>query len=569
MTTKTRNDSFIDKNTRSFCQSFLEQLDTPVSLGVFLHLKYKDDIGACSCAIDPLDYEDATLFGKDYQAVSLLSKFRESNSFLEKERKALALDKFWSCENHLSESLPDLRRVLYSSQLKDEYLRSVLYRARDKIARILGPIKKTFKVEDCNFGPGASSSVPGRKAHPSNKFTATDVSAGCVPFYHWFFQCTWFAQGEVSLRESSRVTVVPKNFKSDRVIAIEPDWNIFFQKGFGAAIRRRLKQFGLDLDFGADRHDQLAKLGSLSGALSTLDLSSASDLVSTYLVRFLLPDDWFICLNSVRTDSVSVDGKSQSLLKFSSMGNGFTFELETLVFLSLALASQETTDKLNSVSVFGDDIIVPTESVGLLTEVLTLCGFKLNKQKSYSSGYFRESCGSHYFDGKDVKPLFIKKGLRNDSEVFKACNGLRRFAYRFYYRSIYDTPLDSVYSLCKRLIRRVYYIPEGYGDGGLISSFDEVSPSAKRRDKGIWKPNNGIEGFYVRSLLPIGITTDSESIGLYLFKLRTLESYKPDIFNPEKDRLFSGNQILLRASDNARLRVGRILVKEWCDPEVL
>jgi hypothetical protein len=574
MTTKTLSCSFIDGQTREFASRFLKALDTPVSLGVFLCLKYRDDISACSHEIDPCSYIDAELFGRDYQAAKLLSKFRESPPDLKAARESAAIDKFWGCESHLADKAPVLRSVIRSSLPSDERLRSVLYRAKEKIRQILGPVSRVFDVDSCNFGPGSSTSIPRRKAHPSNKFTATDITAGCVPFYHWFFQCTWFPQGELTLRESSRVTVVAKTFKADRVIAVEPDWNIFFQKGFGKAIRKRLLISGIDLDHGSDRHGQLSKLGSLTGELATIDLSSASDSISTSLVRFLLPDEWFFCLNSVRTSQVEVEGVSHPMRKFSSMGNGFTFELESLVFYALALATVEHTEMQKFVTVFGDDIIVPTSSVGLLTEVLTLAGFKLNKSKTFSTGYFRESCGAHFFDGKDVKPIYLKRKLTNDAEVFKACNGLRRFANRFYYRSIYDTPLDPVYTYGKRLIRRVLHIPDGYGDGGLVSSFDEVSPSAKRKaNSGIWHSTSGIEGFYVKCLVPIGVKSESESIGLYMHKLRNLQ--QADVL-PEAgdwiqddDCLSLGNELLLSSSDTVRYRVGRMLVKEWCNPEIL
>ena len=47
------------------------------------------------------------------------------------------------------------------------------------------------------------------------------------------------------LTESNRLMTVPKNARTDRVIAAEPDWNMFFQLGLGASIRARLQKVGL------------------------------------------------------------------------------------------------------------------------------------------------------------------------------------------------------------------------------------------------------------------------------------------------------------------------------------
>lgn len=573
MTAKIESFSFIDKKTRRFASQFLEILDTPVSLGIFLCLKYKDDFSACSHEINPRTYQDAETFGKDYQASKLLAKFKESPASHAKKRMEESLVKFWGCEDHLASVNPRLREVLYSSNQSDEYLRRVFYTARDKIASILKSVKDRFKVELCNFGPGASSSVSGRRAHPSNKYLASDISSGCVPFYHWFFQGTWINKDsswpsgqELNLVESSRIQVVSKNFKADRIIAIEPDWNIFFQKGIGAAIRQALLEVGIDLDNGGALHELLAKFGSVFGSLATLDLSSASDLVSLFLVRFLLPEDWFLVMNSLRTSSVEIDGKTIPLRKFSSMGNGFTFELESLIYYALAFAVQETTDDQDSVSVFGDDIIVPTRSVGLLTEVLTTAGFKLNKDKSFADGYFRESCGAHFFNGKDVKPFYIRNGFHNDPEIYKALNGLRVFVNRHCYHDIHDSPYANLYASGKRLLKLVFYIPAGFGDGGLVSNFDEVTPSATRKRSLIWRPRHGIEGFYVKCLLPVTHQRKDESIGLYMHKLRELERYYPRFWTPDGCPP-SGNSIDIRSNDTTVFRKGRMHVKEWLNQE--
>lgn len=596
----TRNKlSFINNLTRKIASEYLEALDCPTSVGLYLCLKYHDDQSACSHSIEPSHYLDVDDFANSYLASSLLSKFRTGTPEHSSLRSEQAVDKFWRCEDHLHSITPRFNSVVFSSNITDEPARSIFYTAREKVHQILGRLSDSFSIDSCNFGPGSSSSVPRRKAHPSIKYLARDVTASCRPFVEWFFNDMGLeAPDNLVQRESSRITVVPKNFKADRVIAIEPDWNIFFQKGLGASIRKRLKRFGLDLDTAAADHSVLARLGSLDNSLATIDLSSASDSISSSLIRFLLPDDWFYMLNSTRTTSIDIDGVSRPITKFSSMGNGFTFELESLVFYALALACKNYDGAVGKVSVFGDDIILPKDCVPSLISVLTTSGFKVNLEKSFWSGNFRESCGCHYFLGRDVKPFFLRDNIVHDFEKFKTCNSIRRTAFRITGRRYDGTPFVLPYSTCKRSIRRVFYIPEGYGDGGLISNFDECSPStvrhgrakgAKKGSPDIIKRSHCIEGYKVRCLLPVASVSNSDSVGMLIHKLRYYESnsikvtsslledktYIPT-FTRGNDQVMilssqrdpeQGNSFMV-ASQRLSYRIGFVNVPLWCDPEV-
>lgn len=592
MSTETKSCSFIDKHTRSLAMCYLSDLDTPVSLGLYLALKHGDDVLACSHEIDPANYNDSEKFGRDYFAVMLLSKYQVGDKSLVELRKQRALDKFWACEEYLRSRMGRLEEVLHGHNPLDHDLASVFYRARGKIAQILGPVSEAFDINACDFGPGSSTSVPRSKAHPSAKYIAADVTSSCAPFLRWFSAEMGFSLVKTNLRESSRINIVPKNFKIDRVIACEPDWNIFFQKGVGAAIRSRLRKFGLDLNYAHSLNGDRAREGSLTGKLATIDLSSASDSVSTKLVRFLLPDDWFYLCNSLRTSAIDVDGEVRQLIKFSSMGNGFTFELESLIFYTLAQAVVEDETARAFVSVYGDDIIIPTDCVERLTDVLEVAGFRLNSDKSYSSGYFRESCGAHYFGGRDVKPFYLKREVTTDAEKFRFCNSIQRLAGRFYGCRIDDSPWKLSYSACKRSIRRVFHIPEGYGDGGLVRCFDEVCPSTKRkRDGNVHRYQTGIEGFRVRCLLPVSKKATSTSIGMHVAKMRSLMrkhfgylERQPTgclpgslvrtllgndtelISNHRPAKKFAGNEIDLHAAD-VKWRVGTIHVPVWVDPQ--
>jgi hypothetical protein len=163
------------------------------------------------------------------------------------------------------------------------------------------------------------------------------------------------------------------------------------------------------------------------GTLAMFDLLSASDSVIKQLVHHLLPIDWTLLLFDLRSPTTLVDGVSHENEMISSMGNAFTFELESLIFWALARATAYWTSTRGTLSVYGDDIIVPTGMVEPFVEVLSYSGFILNPDKSFSSGPFRESCGKHWFHGMDVTPFYVKKVPVDITDWMHLLNSLRRW----------------------------------------------------------------------------------------------------------------------------------------------
>jgi len=113
------------------------------------------------------------------------------------------------------------------------------------------------------------------------------------------------------------------------------------------------------------------------------------------------------------------------------MGNGFTFELETLIFaalMSVLLMKNGRSGNLGEdVFVFGDDILIPDDLAREAEAVLSYCGFSLNREKSFSGSIgFRESCGGDFYEGADVRPFYLKE-LRDDPwQLLPDYNGLHR-----------------------------------------------------------------------------------------------------------------------------------------------
>lgn len=364
------------------------------------------------------------------QALALIKKnpwiFPESDI-----ADATALEKFLSAETKCAET----NRVFKPYGFEDVHV--ILSLAKSYCSKILGP----FRFGKCDFGPGSSFSITGKSVNLVNKLR---TPMECTPqAHHYLFEVIMNDYPHIALSSGminrdkgsldvvstrfplvsgNRLCFVPKTSTESRPICIEPAGNLFLQKGIGDRIRSRLREWGHDIgSFHLDGivserqliHRDMARLASINGDYATIDLSSASDTISTEFVRFMLPFDWFYNLEKLRSHTTTLPcGKSISNEKFSSMGNGFTFELETLLFYSLVLATRQfLNNQKYRVSVYGDDIICDTATATELVKVLSFCGFTTNQSKSFLNGPFRESCGGDFYTGIDVRPVFIRQPL--------------------------------------------------------------------------------------------------------------------------------------------------------------
>jgi hypothetical protein len=235
---------------------------------------------------------------------------------------------------------------------------------------------------------------------------------------------------------------------------------MLFQKGIASVLEDLLvKVCGIDLRKQPDKNRRLAQLGSKEGKFGTIDLSSASDSMSIGLVREFFPKHVFDMLEMTRCPcTVLPDGTNVELHMISSMGNAFTFPLQTIFFTSLVYGAYRALSlhfdrpyghSLGSFAVFGDDIICRTEAYGLVTRLLSICGFSVNVDKSFNQGLFRESCGHDYFDGRNVRGVYIKT-LRTLSDKYSAINRLNRWS------AIWGIPLPTV---IHSLLRGVRFLP--------------------------------------------------------------------------------------------------------------
>jgi hypothetical protein len=309
------------------------------------------------------------------------------------------------------------------------------------------------------FSGGASTSRRRTESHPASKyFGRADITSAALPWFELTLDAMpgWNTDKEhLSITEvpGNVFFVVPKNAVIDRVACKEPDLNMFLQKGVGNHIRASLKRVGINLN-DQSRNKNLARRGSLNGDLATLDLSSASDSVTCSLVELMLPDLWFSVLNGLRSPITIIDGEEHCNEMFSSMGNGFTFELESLLFYVLARATAYHRGIKGVISVYGDDIICPSELADDLSFVLDYCGFSLNREKSFWSGPFRESCGGHYYNGNDITPFYIKAPLVKLTDLIRTLNAVRRWSARDQGDGICDPSLEPLWLLLREYVPR-------------------------------------------------------------------------------------------------------------------
>jgi hypothetical protein len=506
-----------EKRLEAMFLTLCETINTPRSLTASILFRNKEFAQLVSLECNPLHYQFAYQFSNDYLVSKFLSKYPNFNHpDLNPREKALA--DFREYEVLCKQSNQKFKALREDPHLWDPVMREVFSLARRKIARVLGTLDLDLVAEHFGWGPGATTATEGNAQSAYVKFSKRlDVTGNalmmgrcCVNSIPSWLNLQLETDEQPSIPcsildaafnrvQGNEIVLVPKNAKTHRVIAKEPHVNSFLQKGFGAYIRKRLRVFaGIDLN-DQSRNQRLALEGSLTGALATIDLSGASDTISKELVYYLLPEQWYLTLASLRCPFGLLDGQWVFYEKFSSMGNAYTFELESLIFWALADSAVTIAGGDRTVSVYGDDIIVPSTAYDLVATVISYAGFRVNDKKSFSSGPFRESCGRDYFFGTLVRPIFLKEELSDVPSLYRLANSIRRYSTRTYLGSC-----DARFRQCwKQVVNfipatwRSYRIPEGYGDVGLLSNFDEAVPSLIRRSSRGW------EGYSFSGLIEI------------------------------------------------------------------
>lgn len=400
------------------------------------------------------DISDLQKLKARYAVSSLLKKYLPSP---DPTLDALAKEKFLDSERQCHFFNETLGEIFGKGETP--YTRKLLAYMRGFLQQLLGdvvPVKDI--VKEAKHGPGANLDTQNGDVTSFAKYTNFPYSCtpGCVGYAcymiksdkRWFQALTNFythaksiCYDEINWTEfwdyfilsasGNRIAFVPKTAKISRSIAIEPALNIMLQLGTDKIIRRRLKRFGIDLD-SQEPNQRLSRIGSKFQIYATIDLSGASDSISLKLCEMVLPTDWYQFLCKLRSPSGDLgDGENIVYSKISSMGNGYTFVLESAIFAAVVFAAYKMRSQPlyfgQNAAVFGDDIIVRSDMYDDVKHCLEVCGFQLNTDKSFNSGPVRESCGTDWFEGLNIRPVFLKQPPSDQQELFVDHNVIKRY----------------------------------------------------------------------------------------------------------------------------------------------
>lgn len=269
----------------------------------------------------------------------------------------------------------------------------------------------------------------------------------------------------VQFEYGSRFSTVPKNNNNRRPINIECFGNMIVQKSIGSCFRNLvLTHFGNDLSSLQDVHkERLVDKG-----IATIDLKNASDSISLDLVRFLFPKKVYSLIVASRSEMILGPDENYYLLrKVSSMGNGFTFELMTLILTSLCRVLDPHS------SVYGDDIIIRNEYASRLISALTSVGFQVNLDKSFVNSEFRESCGGNYHDAVGYLESYDFRWPTNIHECIVFTNKAYMLKRYDYFNSLYETLVKVIPPAWQgpKGFTETIGLSKGWGDSPSLGSY--------------------------------------------------------------------------------------------------
>jgi hypothetical protein len=423
---------------RSLVLSYMEGLDCARSLSISLLIKAGEWDQLFSMKCDPRLYSSAEEYRAANCATELLRKL-DCPELLGLDLEAIAIEKWWWAEQECFKTNRRLNEIfdfgtLLGLPVEDGIL-LFFQDLRKNLHSLIGsgPRHESFG----RFGPGATVSDRSQRVTVADKMTSVPtLTSSAWPYLipwtgtQWAGACARRGD-EPRFVKGNHYFTVPKSATSKRSCGKEPSLNVYFQLGLGSDLRRKLKASGIDLDDGQNVHRQVACVSSKTGDFCTIDLSSASDTLCTALVRGALPRRWHSALYDLRSPFTRVKGKWVKLEKFSSMGNGYTFELETAVFTAICMTADPRCIPGVNLFVYGDDIIVPTESSRSVLAALRFCGFTPNGAKTFTEGVFRESCGGDFFDGEPVRAHYLKELPHEPQHFISLANGINRVLETF------------------------------------------------------------------------------------------------------------------------------------------
>lgn len=339
-------------------------------------------------------------------------------------------------------------------------------------------------------------------------------------------------------RGTSKLKFVPKDIGKARSICMEPASYQYAQQG----VRLWFEQALADGPIGRhiplrmqEQNQRLARYGSETGLVDTIDLSNASDSVHIELVKNIFEGDMLEYLLATRTSCVEVPGKVEpvEMHKFAPMGSALCFPIQSIVYAAIVLHGYLTwqfgktagshlkldrrvmyhyykvlfadrATRMQTFSIYGDDIICDTRVTSIVIELLTQLGFSVNVSKSFTGdSAFRESCGAYYLLGEDVTPLRAKFGKVSDTMLVSTMASIIDLANRAFDMQYLNLRQHAIRVALHYPIKGVSGSNEFDAEGvnpilftsNTEASFALYSPSPMNRHLAVRKPaDDGWEG---------------------------------------------------------------------------
>lgn len=398
----------------------------------------------------------------------------------------------------------------------------------DHISRVSNLVLQTldeFLELDCRHGPGAVAE--GAKSnqkwlHVVSGLTDLDPrleQAGYDTVYGLYRdRLASNPVGNVLTSECARLVTVPKTCSSLRTITVEPALNQFVQQGYNNLLRKEIDRCSVMsrcLTLSSQEPNQILALeGSRTGEWVTIDLSSASDRLSTDLVAiaFSHRPRFLSGILACRTPSVET-GKGQLLLKkYAGMGNATTFPIQSYCFALIALCSmvgihedvniKKLEALASNIRVFGDDIIIRREYFPAFAEWIESCGLEINRGKTFSKGNFRESCGVDAYEGTKVTPIYMRHDPLSSSTDAKSFVGTLSTCNQLWLQGLYATS-----DVLKRQLEKKYRLPLVNRDCPGLGYHTHQDLCERHR----W--SNTLHRYEVRTYVPVPVREKDEIDG--------------------------------------------------------
>lgn len=436
-----------------------------------------------SCKDDyPISDDSVNISARKSLASSFYKKLAPNGS--SRTADDAALKKF----KQINQSLACGPLSFYASSLVEsyfyDYFRDALLTSLD--AREGSCFDLDFIRENMGIGPGAAQKADSRCAYTKLfESSMSHTSDYLVSLYRSALSFTGFwadaemqrfqKYGNVKV-QGGKIFFAPKNADISRTCCTEPSINMLIQKAVGAFHEVRLvSDFGICLSRQADLNRELARRGSIDGSIATIDLVSASDSIELFMVQRDYPNNFLkgVIMASRCEKAILPDGSTEQLNMVSTMGNGFTFPMQTLIFACVVKAVYQCMGipLINGTSfgVFGDDICVRKEAYEFTVKMLTKLGFSVNQEKSCFAGAFRESCGEDYISGTNVRGVYVRS-LETPQQVYSLINRLHRWS------SFHGVALPGTISLLLSWVRDIRTPPSEADDAGIHVPFELSRP---------------------------------------------------------------------------------------------